>query len=221
MSAKPKPAPAAKKAAAILTGEQLDQIKKKDVANQIRKVKEGRALTASERKILERAAGEESIEGDLVSTTRLAEIFQINRKTVAEWRKERRAGIPAKVGNREPLSQWRSWFAANPSAGHYDGKPRLDRETLLCEKLEVEIAIKKIEHDRATGDLIPLSLVRENMTRITSAARAELLKLISDLPPRVAGMDEIGIAGAVKELVYEILDNLSNDMHEYYSAPSN
>ena len=202
----------------MLSGDQLDQIKKKDVANLIRKVKDGKTLTAAERKILENAAGAEHIDRELVSITRLAELFQVSRKTIYQWRLEERPGIPAKAGTKEDVAAWRAWFAANPSAGHYDGKPRRDRETLLCDKLEVEIAIKKIEHDRETGELVPLSEVRENMTRITSAARAELLKMISDLPPRLAGLEESAIMGVLRMSIFEVLDNLSNDMSEIYTA---
>jgi predicted DNA-binding transcriptional regulator AlpA len=210
----------AKKTAPVpmISGDQLDQIKKKDVANLIRKVKDGKTLTAAERKILENAAGAEHIERELVSITRIAELFQVSRKTIYQWRLEERAGIPSKVGTKEDVAAWRAWFAANPSAGHYDGKPRRDRETLLCDKLEVEIAIKKIEHDRETGELVPLSEVRENMTRITSAARAELLKMISDLPPRLAGLEESAIMGVLRMSIFEVLDNLSNDMSEIYTA---
>jgi hypothetical protein len=92
-------------------------------------VKSGKTLTAAERKTLEQAAGsEDELPPELVTTTRLAELFQVNRKTIAQWRLEKRPGIPAKVGNKEPLAEWRAYFAANPSAGHYDGKPRKDRE---------------------------------------------------------------------------------------------
>jgi hypothetical protein len=203
--------------APMLSGDQLDQIKKKDVANLIRKVKDGKTLTVAERKILENAAGAEHVERELVSITRLSELFQISRKTIYQWRLEERAGIPAKVGTKEDLAAWRAWFNANPSAGHYDGKPRRDRETLLCEKLEIEIELKRIEREQELKRLIPICDVEESMTRITSAARSELLKLVSDMPPMLAGLDERGVKHMLKIAVYAVLDRLSDSMSEAYA----
>jgi hypothetical protein len=218
MSAKPKPAPAgeSKNSDRIITGEQLDQIKRKDIANLIRKVKDGKSLSAAERKILERAAGEESSDGETVTTSRLAEIFQVNRKTIAGWRKDGREGIPAKIDGKEPLAQWRAWFAANPSAGHYDGKPRLDRETLLCEKLEVEIAIKKVEYEKEMGDLVQVGDVRESMTRVVSAARGEILKMASDLPPRMEGLSAAQMQKLIHAEIIAILSRLSDETSALY-----
>ena len=212
-----KKSPAKKAAPPRLTSDQLDKIKHADVSNLIRKVKSGKTLTAAERKTLEQAAGsEDELPPELVTTTRLAELFQVNRKSIAQWRLEKRPGIPAKVDNKEPLAEWRAYFAANPSAGHYDGKPRKDRESLLCDKLEVEIEIKQLQRDEEKGDLIRVNDVRESVIRHVTAARSEFLKMANDLPPRISGLPESKVQSMIREAVIQVLSQLSENALKPY-----
>jgi len=197
------------KAAPMLTGDQLDQIKKKDIANLIGKVRQGKSLTAAERKILESAAGTDHVERELVSITRIAELFQVSRKTIHQWRNEGRQGVPEKVGTKEDVAAWRSWFAANPSAGHYDGKPRRDRETLLCEKLEVEIDIKKIELEVESGKFVSQESQRADGQKLGLVLQGMLLKMAGDLTPVLAGRPAGEVKKAIDKYAREKLVELS------------
>jgi len=197
------------KSAAMLTGDQLDQIKKKDIANLIGKVRQGKSLTAAERKILESAAGTDHVELELVSITRIAELFQVSRKTIYQWRNEGRQGIPEKVGTKEDVAAWRSWFAANPSAGHYDGKPRRDRETLLCEKLEVEIDIKKIELEVESGKFVSQESQRADGQKLGLVLQGMMLKMAGDLAPVLAGRPAGEVKKAIDKYAREKLVELS------------
>ena len=194
-----------------ISADMAEKIRNANLANLIKKVKSGKTLTAAESKLLERAAMPDDIlpPKELITTGRLAELFRINRKTIAQWRKENRAGVPDKDKGKEDVSAWRAWFAANPSAGNSDGKPRLDRETLLCEKLEVEIEIKKLQRDEEKRELIRVGEVRESIHRNVSAARSELIKMANDLPPRLAGLSESKIQSILRESVIELLTRLS------------
>jgi hypothetical protein len=197
------------KAAPMLTSDQLDQIKKKDVANLVGKVRQGKSLTAAERKILESAAGMDHVKQELVSITRIAELFQVSRKTIYQWRNEGRQGIPEKVGTKEDVAAWRSWFAANPSAGHYDGKPRRDRETLLCEKLEVEIDIKKIELEVESGKFVSQESQRADGQKLGLVLQGMLLKMAGDLTPVLAGRPAGEVKKAIDKYAREKLTELS------------
>jgi predicted DNA-binding transcriptional regulator AlpA len=198
-----------------ITPEVAEKLRAAQISNIVRKVREGKTLTAAESRLLEVAANPEE-DRELVTVTRISELFQVSRKTIYEWRKEGR-DIPEPIGKKEDLAAWRAWFAANPSAGHYDGKPRRDRETLLCEKLEIEIDLKKIEREQELKRLVAMADVQENMTRITSAARSELLKLVSDMPPMLAGLDENAVKSRLKLAVFAVLDRLSDSMSEAYA----
>lgn len=207
MSAKKAPA---KKALPRLTTDQLDKIKHADVSNLIRKVKSGKTLTASERKMLEQAAQvDDGPVPELVTTSRLAQIFQINRKTIAQWRLENRPGVPMKVGNKEPIAEWRAWFAANPSAGHFDGKPRRDRETLLCEKLEVEIEIKKIELEVESGKFVSQESQRADGQKLGVILQGIIMKMSGDLTPVLAGRPAGEVKKAIDKYAREKLVELS------------
>lgn len=207
---RPRKEQAPTKASPRLTSDQLDKIKHADVSNLIRKVKSGKTLTASERKMLEQAAQvDDGPVPELVTTSRLAQIFQINRKTIAQWRSENRPGVPAKVGNKEPIAEWRAWFAANPSAGHFDGKPRRDRETLLCEKLEVEIEIKKIELEVESGKFVSQESQRADGQKLGLVLQGMMLKMASDLTPVLAGRPAGEVGKAIDKYAREKLVELS------------
>ena len=200
-----------------ITPEQIEKIKAADLGNIVKKVKAGKTLTSAERKMLDEYAGEDvPSDGELVTTTRLAQIFQINRKTIFQWRKENREGIPKKKNNKEPLSEWRSYFAANPSAGHFDGKPRLDRETLLCEKLEVQIELEKVKLAKEQGRLVSVEDIEERDTRIGAAVRAAMLQLTNDLPPTLAGLTEAQVAKKLVPYTKSILTQLANEQSEFW-----
>lgn len=191
-----------------LTADQVDKIKSANLANLVKKVRAGKTLTAAESKLLDQEIGD-SAGKMLVTTSRLAEIFGINRKTIAEWRKTKREGVPEKVGAKEDLDSWRSWFAANPDAGFGDMKPRRDRETLLCEKLEVEIAIKKIELEVESGKFVSLESQLAAGMQMGMVIKGIFLKLSSDLAPVLAGRPAGEIKTALDKYAREKLTELS------------
>ncbi len=152
----------------------------------------------------------------LVTVTHLAQLFGLNKKIIHEWRKTGR-DVPDKIDGKEDLEAWRAWFASNPDAGFNHLKPRADKETLQCQKIEVEVAIKKLELAQRAGELISIGDAKEAVTRIVSAARAEFLKMTSDLPPLIAGLPEPKIHGVIRETVIDILQKLSEGMDEIYA----
>ncbi len=158
------------------------------------------------------------IEQDLVTMTRVAQLFGVSRKSLYEWRAEGREGLPEKIGDKEDLNAWRAWFAANPSAGHSKGKPRKDRETLLCEKLEIEIQILETKLKKASRELMPVAEARESATRIYSAVKAELLKMTSELPPSLSGLGEVEIQKKLRAAVITILTDLSSETNTAFEA---
>ena len=64
--------------------------------------------------------------------------------------------------------------------------------------------------------LIPVGEVKDSIVRIVSAARAELLKLTSDIPPQVEGLGAAEIQKILKAEVTAILARLSNDCEKAY-----
>ena len=203
---RPRKEQAPTKAPPRLTTDQLDQIKHADLANLIRKVKAGKTLSPSERKMLESAAeADSSGELELVTLAKICQLFTITRKTIAQWRRNGMPGIPEKESGKENLREWRKFFASNPSAGHYDGKPRKDRESLLCEKLEVEIAIAKLKYDAACNELVSIAEVEDVLAAIGAAVKGAISRLEADLPPMLEGMKPAKMQLIVRDKCDEVL----------------
>lgn len=157
-------------------------------------------------------------ERNLVTLTKIAERFEVSRKTLHQWRNEGREGLPEKVDGKEDMDAWVAWFAANPSAGHSKGKPRRDRETLLCEKLEIEIQIADLKLKRASRELMPVAEARETATRVYSVVKAELLKMTNELPPSLCGLKEVDIQTKLRAAVVAILNDLSSETNAAFEA---
>lgn len=201
-----------------ITAELAETLRKANLSNLVKKVKAGKTLTAAEMKqIAEASKSDESPQ--LVTVKRLSELFGVATKTIGQWRRDGREGVPEKVGAKEDLSAWRAWFSSNPSAGHSDGKPRKDRESLLCEKLEIEIKLKLIELETEEGSLVRAATVQEDVNRAVSSARGELLKLSADLPPRLDGLSPPRMQVVIREAIIDVLTRLSDETSSLYQCP--
>jgi phage terminase Nu1 subunit (DNA packaging protein) len=213
MSAKKSPAKKVVVKVPIISPEQLDKINQANAANLIKKVKSGKTLNGEERRILEGMAGHDT---ETVTTSRLAEIFGINRKTLAQWRKEGKS-VPDKVGGKEPLAEWRRWFDANPDAGHFDGKPSKSREELLAVKVAVEIDLLEIKRDKERGKLIPRHEVEELLVQIAMAMQSYLRRYEREIPALCLGLTLSQSTPLVKARTRELQDVLANTTTDFWN----
>jgi hypothetical protein len=86
---------------------------------------------------------------------------------------------------------------------------------ILKEKLAgLKIAVQVRAESR---DLIPRGEVRESITRVISAARGEILKLASDIPPRVEGLPAAKTARIIHDEIIAILSRLSDETNALYA----
>lgn len=199
-----------------LTPEQASKLHAANLSNIVKKVKAGKVLTAYEQKQLAAATKESD---DLVPQKNICEIFSITRKTIAQWRREGKDGVPKKETGGENLKKWREFFSSNPDAGFFDGKPRSDRESLLCQKLEVEIEIAKLKKSRLDGELISMSDVNDGMAAIGAVLRAAIARLQSDLPPILEGMSASQMSKRIEEagssMMSQMREMLEQKMDEW------
>lgn len=200
-----------------LSSEKLGQIDSANLANILKKVKQGKVLTAYERKLLD-ASREEEKELILVPQKKIIEIFNITRKSIAQWRREGKEGVPVKENGQENLAKWREFFASNPDAGFFDGKPRADRESLLCQKLEVEIECKKIELKKLEDTCIDMIDVQNAFYKLGAVMRAGIMRMQADLPQMMEGQSPSGMARIIGESAEKILTELSLTESELWQA---
>ena len=136
-----------------------------------------------------------------------------DRKAFDEWQGKRRHRIKpgAKVNGNSTAAK------ADTIEQMEDALRRsksIDEIKILKEKLAaLKIAVQVRTETR---ELVSVGEVRQSMTRIVSAARGELLKLSSDLPPRLAGLAEAKIQGIIREAIVEILTRLADETNELY-----
>ena len=199
----------------FITPEIAQKIQSANIANIFKKVKAGKVLTASEQRQLQEATSEEP---QLVPQKKICEIFNITRKSIAQWRREGKEGVPVKENGQENLTKWREFFASNPDAGFFDGKPRADRESLLCQKLEVEIECKKIELKKLEDTCIDMIDVQNAFYKLGAVMRAAIMRMQADLPPMMEGQSPSGMARIIGESAEKILAELSLTESELWQA---
>jgi len=195
-----------------LTREDADKINSASLANLIKKVKSGKTLTANEQKTLDEASGKR----ELVTTVYLAAHFGVNRKTIMQWRNEGLPGIPERVGNKEDLDLWEVWFASNPDAGYGDGKPSRSRETLLAEKVSVEIDILRMRYETQTGRMIDRDEVREHFIRAASSIQSFCRKFEKEIPALCLGLPINQSSPKVKDRIREMQAEWTNLEGEFW-----
>jgi phage terminase Nu1 subunit (DNA packaging protein) len=193
----------------------VDKINQANLANILKKVKAGRVLTAAERKLID---GSSETPSELVPQKKIIEIFNITRKSIAQWRREGKEGVPIKEHGMENLARWREFFASNPDAGFFDGKPRQDRESLLCEKLTIEIECKKLELKKLEESTIDMIDVQNAFYKLGAVIRAGLLRMQADLPPALEGQSPSRMANIIGEAAETLLNELSEREAELWQG---
>jgi hypothetical protein len=193
----------------------VDKINQANLANILKKVKAGRVLTAAERKLID---GSSETPSELVPQKKIIEIFNITRKSIAQWRREGKEGVPIKEHGMESLTKWREFFASNPDAGFFDGKPRQDRESLLCEKLTIEIECKKLELKKLEESTIDMIDVQNAFYKLGAVIRAGLLRMQADLPPALEGQSPSRMANIIGEAADTLLNELSEREAELWQG---
>ena len=62
------------------------------------------------------------------------------------------------------------------------------------------------------GELISCGTAQESAHRVCSVARSQLLKLASDIPPRLVGLNESEMQMILRDEITEILTSLSSEL---------
>jgi hypothetical protein len=92
----------------------------------------------------------------------------------------------------------------------------IDTVKILKEKVMALKGVVAVQVE--TRELISIGEVKEDIIKCVSASRAEFLKLSSDLPPKLAGLEEAAIESVVRDEVNAILGRLSASFHEIYGV---
>lgn len=130
----------------------------------------------------------------------IAEALEISTRRVSQLRVK---GMPC-----DTIAAALAWRADQAKPADSAEQLRIERISLVKvqrEKITIQNAI-------ASGEVIPRGQVQESVTRIVSVARAQLLKLASDVPPKLAGLNEAEMQTILRDEVIEILTTLSTEL---------
>jgi hypothetical protein len=115
-----------------------------------------------------------------------------------------RSGMPD-----DPIAAklWRERQAAGDDSAR---RLRQERIALVIEqrrRAEIENAVRR-------GELMPLGDVKEAMVRVTSETRGELLRMASDMPPQISGLDAPAIQKKLRAEITGILKRLHDNFEK-------
>ncbi len=187
-----------------LAPELARQILNRDAANLVTRVKEGKTLSAADRKRLASiaAGGTEADPTYAKNITELAGILQVTRNTVSAWKK-----IPGNPGvrpdGRFEVAAWRSFKATQRAGGRdLEGEAMAEKRR----RIELENELLAVKVTKLKERYFEKEVIEQWVTGMILQAKRVLLGLPSALAPQVVGMD---VASAEKILRDSINDALA------------
>lgn len=178
------------------------------------KLRDGKELTASERRVLEITANADGIKNKKFADNivELAEILGVHRKTIYEWKKL--DGAPkAQDNGLHDVAAWRAFVRAH-ELGPGDA-PSQDLNAIKARKLLAEAEIKEEQAAQIKGQTVTLDAVNRFMRRKVAGAVTLLRnKFENELPPILSGLDATGIRKECATAIDEVCQMLSGEYDE-------
>lgn len=140
-----------------ISSDQVKQLLDADLANVIRKVRQGRPLSSSERQMFLTLHGEDTTTA--TSKTELAKALGISRQSLYKWMKYEDAPSAADDGSYD-LGEW---FDFAKRHGLKDFQEQ-NSTTLSEKKLYFQTLILKAKYETLMGELIPVNTVEKLIT---------------------------------------------------------
>ena len=186
------------------------KIRRANVGNIIKKLRDGRTLSAQERNALEEFQAENS-GGWVKDTTTLAKELGLSRQAIYDAR-NRFPDAPKKHedGRRENLAAWQQFCAENVIGKDVATKNLAE---LKAELMREQIRLARAKNEREAGDVIDREVVEAML--VTLGQKLDLLlrlKLEVELGPRVAGKNaaEANVEGG--EILQEIREVINGNI---------
>tara|TARA_R110000765_G_scaffold47794_2_gene97997 strand:+ start:680 stop:1306 length:627 start_codon:yes stop_codon:yes gene_type:complete len=203
----------------MLTTAQIGQITQANIANILKKLKEGKTLTAVESRLVQEAKDTDSITEErqpsksAKNLEELADCLAITTRTLRRWKKKytdypKNRNIEAWVLFKEKVSGGGSG-AAPASSAVAKRKQMADakKSEKQVEKLELEIAKTK-------GDLISRAEVREAGQKLGLVVHAAFSRLARDFAARLEGKNpaerQVEIVKVLSEVQIDMKEELEN-----------
>jgi hypothetical protein len=146
--------------------------------------------------------------------TELASKLGVRYATILSWFK-----LPDRPSNftrgrkRYDVDAWREWISRRTKsprfAGGVNGSTPSEREVALTEKVRTEAERSRLRLQIELGEYLDRYTVCTQVEEAFGATRRELSKiLVHELPPRLTGLDAMGIRRQMRKTVEELCDEL-------------
>jgi len=206
--------------AAEISGDQVKNVLKQDLANMVKKVTGGKTLNASERAILTALSQGNALElsagnsGFVKNQHELAKVLCVTRKSIQRWLKE--PGNPGtQADGRYSIIAWQTWAnamgkrCALPDEQLSQTNLKAKQILLQNQKLEFEIAILMDKH-------VPRDVIKRVWTQLVNAAKTRSFSGVSRLVTLIRLAPD---TSAANEIAREEMIDIWREMEraEWYS----
>ncbi len=193
-----------------------EKILESDFRNLFRKVEKGKPLTNQERAFLQaKLAGVNTTAAWANTQVELADILQIERKTVQRWLKI--DGNPGSTSDgRFNVPAWREW-AKQQGRKVQDGE-KIDKAKLEAQKLLHQNTLLEIEIARRKGELTENHLIETWVAEMVGSAKTVLLSLPGILAPQVVGLTVPDAERRIRDAIDEALLQLHREPWKQIAA---
>lgn len=172
------------------------------------KVQDGKALTASEMRELERFNKDPLPAGQVETLGHVAKAFGVSQRTVHRWVSE---GMPrAEEGGYDivEIQAWRSMRGAQHKDDGEDEKTQWD-----IKYRQMKALLAEIEYKKRIGDLIPKEEVEAGMIYEITAIKMQFLSLPQRLAPQLEGLDVGARAALINDRIQEIIKGFADGQY--------
>lgn len=189
---------ALREADAMIDASAAEKVLQADLANIVRKVKQGKPLSKGERELLARQRAKQGTQ--VSSAVALAERLGVDRRTLNRWSKE--PGFPKRSSEGFDVDAVREWVAANGLKTSRAGELNEEKKRAEIEKIRLEIDIKR-------GLYIPKEEVVRDLGRYVFTLKTLLQTAATTLAPQIVGLTVPEALELLRKEHHEILRTLS------------
>lgn len=194
-------------------------VSKKNIANILNKLQNGKTLTASEsacvREFERTKENKDAVpvpKATAKSIVELGKILGVSRRILSTWRKKYPDAPKPRANGLHDLGKWRAFIKKNNlSAPLCPDDDATENEILRCRKLKAEVELAEHKVAVAKGQFISVERIKDVWGEHISQARKTIEnRLLNELPPTLAAMDE---AVDIRKKLQDVID-------EFYAALS-
>ncbi|MEI8350082.1 MAG: MerR family DNA-binding transcriptional regulator [Candidatus Omnitrophota bacterium] len=171
----------------------------------LQKLHEGKSLSRSEIKELEKFEGKNPKPGIITTQEKLAQIFGVSNRTIRYWEKE---GLPKTSEGFYNIADVQEWRFCNDKRRKNIPKKKEDEYESQFRKFKALLA--EIEWKEKTKQLIPIGDVEKDNVQKIIAIKTKFLSLPRTIAPQLVGLEVQKIESILRIRIEEIVNDFAS-----------